>query len=236
MDRSEKTVFGSMIIVKTLVRWCVSRELLDRDPLRANHIVRPYVPPKRVPATAEVRQILATAKGQRQVHLATLAYTGLRAGEMQMLRPQDVDTVNGWIYVAAHGDWMPKTRQARKIPIHSELRKYLAMMPAGSNRTRFFEAPPSPRYPDGGHHIDIRTLNEDFQRIARRLGMRVGRKDDGFVIHSLRHSFETAAVDSGVPQFQVDAWMGHAGAALMGKTYYGLSDTKSQAYMDQVKF
>ena len=61
-------------------------------------------------------------------------------------------------------------------------------------------------------------------------------KRDGLVIHSLRHYFETTAVDSGVPQFVVDSWMGHAGAAVMGRNYYGLTETKSQDYMGQVKF
>jgi integrase len=165
-----------------------------------------------------------------------LAYSGLRAGELQMLRPQDVDLGNGWIHVTAHDDWVPKTRQARKVPIHPKLGEYLGTMPTVGGRARYFEALPSPKYPKGGHHIDIRTLNEDFQRLAHALGMPVGRKKEGFVIHSLRHYFETTAVDSGTPQFLVDAWMGHAGPALMGKSYYGLGDAKSQTYMQQVKF
>jgi integrase len=41
---------------------------------------------------------------------------------------------------------------------------------------------------------------------------------------------------AGVPQFVVDAWMGHAGPASMGRVYYGLTDAKSQAYMQQVRF
>jgi len=175
------------------------------------------------------------AQGQRRVEFALLAYSGLRAGEMQMLRPQDVDLEHGWIHVRAHDGWVPKTRQARSVPIHPKLREQLATMPGGS-RSFFFMAQPSPEYPDGTHHIDIRTVNEEFQRVAQSLGMPVGRKHDGFVVHSLRHYFETSAVDSGVPQFIVDAWMGHAGAAVMGKVYYGLNDEKSQAYMQQIRF
>jgi integrase len=68
------------------------------------------------------------------------------------------------------------------------------------------------------------------------LAIPVGRKPNGLVIHSLRHFFETRAVDSGVPQFVVDQWMGHAGHGLMGRTYYGFSDHKSLAFMQQVKF
>ena len=56
------------------------------------------------------------------------------------------------------------------------------------------------------------------------------------MLHSLRHFFETACVDSRIPQFVVDVWMGHAGHASMGRQYYGLSDAKSQRYMAKVKF
>jgi integrase len=230
-----KTLFIAMMIVKTFVRWCCSRELLERDPLRSCRVTRPYIPPKRTPTTPQVRAILKLARGQRQTQLAMLAFAGIRTGEMQMLRPQDVDLNIGWISIIAHDAFMPKTRQARRIPIHPKLREYLATMPQ-AERPYYFVAEPSPKYPKGDHHIDIRTLNEDFQKLAKSLGISVGRKDDGLVTHSLRHFFETAAVDSGTPQFVVDSWMGHVGAALMGKNYYGFTDEKSHAYMRQVKF
>ena len=72
--------------------------------------------------------------------------------------------------------------------------------------------------------------------MAERLGIPTGRKNNGLTLHSLRHYFETQCVDAGVPQFVVDAWMGHAGHALMGRAYYGLNGAKSQAFMRQVKF
>jgi integrase len=72
--------------------------------------------------------------------------------------------------------------------------------------------------------------------LAKSLAIPVSRKNNGLVIHSLRHSFETQAVDSGVPQFVVDQWMGHRGDALMGSTYYGHSDEKSVNYMKKIAF
>jgi integrase len=52
----------------------------------------------------------------------------------------------------------------------------------------------------------------------------------------LQSLLETQCVDSGIPQFVIDAWMGHTGKRSMGRTYYGLTDAKSQEYMGQVKF
>ena len=136
--------------------------------------------------------------------------------------------------------WVPKTRQARKVPIHPHLMPYLkayaATRAAEASRPYFFCAPASREYPQGDRHVNLRDLNERFQTLAESLGMRVGRRDDGLVVHSLRHFFETRCVDSLVPQFVVDAWMGHAGHASMGRVYYGRRDAKSKRDMKRVRF
>lgn len=53
---------------------------------------------------------------------------------------------------------------------------------------------------------EMNSGSVDGARLLRAwLGVRVGRKDDGLVIHSLRHYFETCCVNSRVPQLVVDA-------------------------------
>lgn len=54
----------------------------------------------------------------------------------------------------------------------------------------------------------MKRLNEQFTRLVVRLGMPAGR-DAGFVVHSLRHFFETLTVNAGIPQRVIDAWLGH---------------------------
>jgi integrase len=152
-----------------------------------------------------------------------------------MLRPQDVDLRTGWIHVVGRDGWTPKTRRARKIPIHPRLKEilteYVAILKKPPARTYFFSDKLN-----GSQPINLRTINVDLQAIAASVAIPVSRKDNGIVIHSLRHFFETQAVDSGVPQFVVDKWMGHGGAELMGRTYYGFNDQKSVEFMQQVKF
>ena len=233
--RSAKTLYTGLVIVKTFVKWAVHRELLDRNPLAVCKVTAPYVPPKASATLEQVNRVLEAAAGRRRAQYALLAFTGLRAGEMQHLRLQDVDLVGRWVHVRAHGDWVPKTRQARKVPIHPRLAEILKALPKAAGPYIFCKTA-SPEYPDGGHLINIKRLNADFQALAKSLGMAVGRKADGLVVHSLRHFFETRAVDSGIPQFVVDSWMGHVGHDTTGRVYYGLTDEKSQSYMGQVKF
>jgi len=234
-DHEPKTVYTAAIIIKGFFKWVFQRRMLATNPLLGCNVSRPYVAPKAVPKAEEIEQLVSAAQGNRQIQYALLAFSGIRAGELQMLRPQDVDLQKGWIRIVGREGWVPKTRQARAIPIHPKLLEYLIRMPE-TNQPYFFCAAPSTKFPKGDHFINTKHLNEDFQILAKSLGMSVGRKNDGLVIHSLRHYFETMAINSAVPPYVVDVWMGHSGNRSMGKVYYGLSDEKSQEFIRQVKF
>ena len=65
--------------------------------------------------------------------------------------------------------------------------------------------------------------------------MPTGRKD-GFVIHSLRHFFETFCVNAGIPQRVIDTWLGHRSDKSMAAVYYRLTDIDSQTFMSKVPF
>jgi integrase len=83
--------------------------------------------------------------------------------------------------------------------------------------------------------INIKRLNEQFQRVVKRLGLPTGR-EAGFTLHSLRHSFETITVNAGIPQRVIDTWLGHRSDKSMAAVYYKLSDEESQKFMVRVPF
>lgn len=236
--RSAKTLHVHGTIIKQFCKWCIERELLQKDPLRSIKLSAPYVPPKIAPTKPQVDAILAKLRQPAKAQVALLAYTGLRAEELAMLRPQDVDLAGGWIHVVGKEGWTPKTQQARKVPIHPVLghimTEYVKTVPA--ERRWFFCAGASREYPAGNHVINAKKLNDAFQQLARALGFLTGRKAGGLVLHSLRHFFETQAVDSRIPQFVIDAWMGHVGHRGTGRQYYWLNDAKSQEFIRQVAF
>ena len=92
-----------------------------------------------------------------------------------MLRPQDVDLEHGWIHVVGRQGWLPKTRRARKVPVPPVLVEYLREHLAALRKGQpyFFCALPSRKFPKGGHHVNVRRLNEDFQELAKSLGLSV---------------------------------------------------------------
>jgi integrase len=235
--QSEKSLYTGLIIIKGFMKFFSggARDVLRVNPVARCKVTLPYVAPKFTPALDQVNAILAAATGDRKLQYAVAALSGIRLEELAMLSPENVDLKGGWIHIVGHDDWTPKTRQARKIPIHPRLAAMLASV-KDTPRRFYFCAPPSKQYPKGDQHLNVRQINEDLQELAKSLGIPVGREKDGLVFHSLRHYFETQCVDSGVPEYVVDAWMGHAGRKAMGRSYYGRRDVQSQQYMRKVNF
>jgi integrase len=167
--------------------------------------------------------------------LATLSFTGIRIGELKRLRKEDVDLVGGWICVESRKGAETKTRESRKIPIHPVL---LQLLKEQNNKPSpwFFTAAPSREHPTGDHCISEKKINAAFKKVAERLGLDVGRKANGYVVHSLRHFFETVTINSRIPQRVVDLWTGHKSDKSMGRVYYTLTDEESQKFMSEVGF
>lgn len=119
------TVYHESVVVKQLLRWCVSRRLLNENPLQDCRLEKPVKPPKSAPSLAAEWMILAAARPKLRTQLAVLAFTGIRVGELQKLRKADVDLAGNWIAVISREGAETKTRQSRRIPIHPTLRREL---------------------------------------------------------------------------------------------------------------
>lgn len=233
-DKHPKTVYCEGVIVKQLFKWARSRKLIADNPLADVKLNKPPLEPKAGPTLKEVNDLLAAAGEPLRSQLAVLALTGMRSGELQRLKPGDVDLAGGWVHIRSRPGAETKTRESRKVPIHPRLRAVLAALPAG-RREWLFTAAASAKYPAGGRPMSTKRLNEQFARLAEDLGLPVGR-EDGYVIHSLRHFFETFTVNAGTPQRAVDTWLGHRSDKSMGAVYYRLGDEDSQSFMGKVPF
>jgi integrase len=229
-----KTVYCEGVIVKQLFKWARSRKLIAENPLTDIKLNKPPLEPKPAPSFKEVNKLLGTATEPMRAQLAVLALTGMRSGELQRLRPEDVDLAGGWIHIRSRAGAETKTRESRKVPIHPRLRAVLEALPRRS-RPWLFTAAPSAQSPAGDNQFSTKRLSDQFRRLVSSLGLPVGRAN-GYVVHSLRHFFETFAVNAGIPQRAVDTWLGHRSDRSMGAVYYRLSDEDSRAFMSKVPF
>ena len=232
--RHAKTVYTESVVVKQLFKWAKTRKLVLDDPLAGIRLNKPPMVPKAGPGIDQVEAILAAADGPLQTWLAVLAMTGMRVGELQRLKPEDLDLAGNWLHVRSRPGAETKTKRSRKVPIHPRLRAALVALPKSAGAW-LFTAGPSRKDPRGGRGIDPKRVNNQFARVVRSLGMPAGR-ESGFVVHSLRHFFETYTVNAGVPQRVIDTWLGHSSDTSMAAVYYRLLDADSQHFMAKVPF
>jgi integrase len=234
--KHSKTLYTEGVILKQLFRWAKTRKLIAENPLADVKLHKPKPGPKPDLSLAQVNQLLAAADEVLRPRLAVLTFTGIRAGELRRLRRADIDLVGNWVRVRCRPGEPTKNGKERKIPIHARLRPQLewAVRSAGPY---LFTVSPSRKYPEGGRPLNLKRLNEQFGRLADRLGLPVGRKQNGVVVHTLRHFFKSFAINRGrVPDRAVDNWMGHDKDQTVAGMYYRLPDTESQAFMAEVPF
>ena len=181
--------------------------------------------------------VLAIALAFLMPIIAVAAFTGRRSGEIEHLLVEDVDFGGNWIHFVSRPGAETKTGNTTKVPIHPRLRKILKQVPK-SNSKWFFTAPRSHQFPTGGHHLNMRDINEQFQALLVQLGVPAGKKNGGFTFHSLRSFFKTFCIHAGIPREVVDKWQDHSGDRRPSASdlYYRLSDEDSQTFIKKVPF
>jgi integrase len=231
-----RTTHCAMNVIKGFGIWMGPRGLgmLSAEPFAQAKLPKPRPRAKYVPHATEIWAIIGDFTGQRRLQLLMLAFTGMRVDEMANLRPQDVDLEGGWIHICVRNDWSSKTHQSRTIPIHPILRHELS-----TYRPKFGPYFFCGESDSNGHtapKLNDRKLLLAMQAAAVAHNIPIKRENAGIVIHSFRDFFETATVNSGAPQFVVDAWMGHKSRGSEGKTYFHLTPAMSQEWMSKMEF
>jgi integrase len=234
-DHHRKTLYTEGVVIKQLFKWARSRKLIVENQIADYPLDKPPLEPREGPSLQQVNRILAALEKSDLIAIAVLAFTGMRAGELQRLQPADIDLAGNWTHIRSREGLETKTGCSRKVPIHVRLRPLLEALPK-QPRTWLFTNAPSKKYPEGNQPLCIKKLNERFQKVVAGLGMAVGRKQDGFTLHSLRHFFETFTVNALIPQRAVDTWLGHRSDKSMAAVYYKLKDEESQHFMKKVPF
>ncbi len=168
-------------------------------------------------------------------------HTGMRMGEINGLKPGDIDLENRLIYVRrtiARGrnyhvviHERPKTRAGeRSIPINK------AILPVLEDALKRYK-----KNKDGllfydfkmKHPICTGMVNSSFQRICDRAGIPHRGQ------HGLRHTFATRSIEAGVPAAVLAKWLGHTDVSITLNTYTDVFNRlqsenmeKYESYMD----
>lgn len=172
----------------------------------------------RILTDAEIAQLLAY-EGQHKAFAAELRDmmllsldTGVRSGELIRLRREDVDTERGTLRILSGSDF-GLTKSGRTRIVHAGY-----LFPEALDVLRRHARGDSPYlFPgrDGGVR-DGTALGRAMNRIAEALGLNSGVTDprNRVVWHTLRHTFATRMLESGVDIYTLKELLGHSSVAV----------------------
>ena len=172
-------------------------------------LVRP-APEKKLPvilSLAEVRQILSRIRLPRyRVCLSTIYSCGLRLQEGTNLRVADIDSARMMLHVR-HG----KGAKDRYVPLPERtlalLRQYWK---THRNPLLLFPA-------EGRNHIDLAQASEPMSKSSVQDAFHAALQESGnnkrASVHTLRHSWATHLLETGVNLRLIQEWLGHSSPA-----------------------
>jgi integrase len=216
----------------TIVRRCheLLAGILDgavRDHLIASNPARGVKLPRRITRehvylSNEQVATLVRASGEHGALVATLAYTGLRWGEVSALRVRDIDTARHRLHVVQNAVYVngaivvgtPKTHARRSVPYPQFLTAPLEEASRGKQPNEIV-------FDDGyGGYQKTPTMTENswWDRALIDAGLPT------MTIHDLRHTAASLAVSAGANVKAVQRMLGHASAAMTLDTYSDLFD------------
>jgi integrase len=141
--------------------------------------------------------------------IATAFYAGLRKGELQALRIEDVELYEGWGVVHVRRNWdryegevAPKSGAGiRSIPIPRQLYEVLDEHLLRIDRTEGLLFGPN-----GSEPFNYTTLRERMERAWRKAGI----TPSDFQLHQARHSYKSYLEATEIRDSRINRYMGHA--------------------------
>jgi integrase len=188
-----------LAFIKAMLNKAVEWRYLRENPLKQfkdlkNNNVREV----RFLTEQEIEKILAIADPLMQKVITILLYTGLRRAELLNLEWDDIDFQNGLIKVQSKPEsgFHPKSYKSRSIPMNAEVEKVLMDMPQ-RGKYLFDNGQNQPLHYDEWYW-------HRFKKILKRAGIK------NACLHTLRHTFASYLVMSGVDLRTVQELLGHS--------------------------
>jgi len=215
-DYADKTVQGAVVLAKQAFKWA-----WRRGTLRDYHLARATFPkakaqPQPCFTTDQVEQLLGKAEGEEKLAIALMAYAGLRIGEVEQLRWEDIRRRDGqaeMIHVRRGGSGgSTKDKDERFVPVHPRI---ASLLPSTARSGAVFSS------------ITERCLLKRLKELCTARGWENPRQ---YKLHSFRHHFASLCANHQVAYRKTLAWLGHSSSQMLD-LYYHLHDEDSRQAM-----
>jgi len=225
--------------VRAAVRWWLSQDLLEADPLKG---VNPPPKPARVPKAMTKEDLAAICIAIQEAYDERRAknharsgemvwrvplfrfafYTGMRSSELARLRWGHLDWSRRLIIITRQ-----KNRKAQTIPLNKAAALVLADVPKGEAEDYVFK---SPGFTGRSRSTDrfVEASARAFKEARVRAG--IERK---ITVHSARHGFCTHLAEAGLPAYVIKEAARHSEISTT-MLYVSLSNEKLKAELDAV--
>jgi integrase len=180
------TVQKEITVLKHALRLAVEWELLNSNPAQGAKLPKVAEGRTRYLSRADLKAALQSAADWMRAPIALAAFTGMRRGELLGLQWKDVDIDGRRVYLRE-----TKNGYIRVVPLNKSAYRVFACLPAGE---------PGDAVLPG---VDAQKLSVYTERLFRKLGI----NDASF--HTLRHTFASWLVMSGVDLYTVGQLLGH---------------------------
>jgi len=167
--------------------------------------------------SAQVDELMDEAAGEEKAAFALMGYGGLRIGEVEQLRWEDLHAQDGtWTMIhvrrgGSHG--RPKDKQERFVPVHPKVAVPLG--PAGTKKGPVFRT------------VTARKLLKRLKQLCVRCRFDSPRQ---YKLHSFRHHFASLCANHQVAYRKALTWLGHSSSEMLD-LYYHLRDEDSRQAM-----
>ena len=219
-----KTKHTECVILRQLIRFAMSRNMLASDPMKGVKIPKPKPSKQPCWTPEEVQKIIAAAPADLRPALTLLAETGMRFAEFAWLMWADVDLAGNILHIQPKEGWKLKTGDQRAMPLSPAARAVIDALPKQWKWVSTM--PPSRSHAEHGRQWTERRLLSELKRVLKGVGL-VGK------LHTFRHSFISNALVKGVPVAVVRQWVGHVDPRVID-LYTHVHDAASQAAMKKL--
>ncbi len=195
MQTTPSTVNKEVICLKTILNRAVRHERLDVNPIRDMKKLTENNTRTQILKFDEFGRLCDACPEYLRPLIMTAFYSGMRKSEIVFLTWEELDLKQGFIRLSAD---RTKTKIARSIPLHPELKKMFSRIPRGLYTNRIF-------LKDGRPFEDFK---KSFRSACRKAGL------NNFTFHDLRHCAINNLRLAGNDYFKIMAVSGHKTVAV----------------------
>jgi integrase len=207
------TIRNTLMPLRAIFRRAVARGDIALNPTSGLELPAVRGRRDRIASPAEAAKLVDALPERDRALWATALYCGLRRGELQALRWEDVDLAKGVIRIerawdVREGEIEPKSRAGRRtVPIPAVLRDYLVEHKQRSDaKGLVFDRP-------DGKAFDGPTVDARAKAAWRAAGL------DPITLHEARHTFASLMIAAGVNAKALATYMGHASVTITYDRY-----------------